>query len=91
MNKVLFTDTLNYYKANMHCHSTFSDGTLSPYELKELYKNNGYQILSITDHEHLNSHSYLDDEEFLTITGAEYAIKEFSKQSTLKNFDMKVC
>ena len=91
MNKVLLKSSLNFYKANMHCHSTFSDGNLTPFELKELYKNNGYHIISITDHEHLNSHSYLDDEEFLTITGAEYAIKEFPKQSTLKNFDMKVC
>ena len=89
--KFLLDGTKNYYKANMHCHSTFSDGKLTPEELKEAYKAQGYSILAITDHEHINSHEYLDDENFLTITSAEYAIKQFPEQSTLVNFDMKVC
>ena len=91
MEKVLFGSRKNKYKANMHCHSTLSDGKLSPEELKEYYKSHGYSILAITDHEHLNNNSYLDDEDFLTLTSCEVAIKEFPKESTLKNFDMKVC
>ena len=38
------------YKANLHCHSTVSDGKLTPAELKDAYKNHGYSILCITDH-----------------------------------------
>ena len=89
--KILLDKNKNFYKGNMHCHSTLSDGKLSPFELKEKYKNNGNNFLAITDHEFVKSHSYLDDEEFLTITSSEYAIKEFPNQSTLVNFNMKVC
>ena len=28
----------NYYRGNLHTHSTVSDGGLTPEELKELYK-----------------------------------------------------
>ena len=91
MKKILFGAKKNFYKGNMHCHSNFSDGKLSPQELKDYYKSHGYSILSITDHEHLNNNFYLDDEEFLTITGCELAIKQFANESTLKNYRMKVC
>ena len=91
MEKILFGGKKNTYKGNMHCHSTLSDGKFSPEELKDMYKSRGYNFLAITDHEHLNNNSYLDDEEFLTLTSCEIAIKEFPKESTLKNFNMKVC
>lgn len=89
--KILFGGKKNFYKGNMHCHSNLSDGKLTPEELKDYYKSKGYSILAITDHEHINNNSYLDDEDFLTITSCEIAIKEFPQESTLKNLDMKVC
>ena len=85
------TKDMPQYKANLHSHSTLSDGKFSPEELKRVYKEKGYSFLAITDHEFFVNHSDLDDEDFITITGAEYAIKQFPDQSTLKNFDMKVC
>ncbi len=91
MAKILFGGKKNCYKGNLHCHSTLSDGKLSPEELKEYYKSRGYSIIAITDHEHINNNSYLDDDDFLTITSCEVAIKEFPNESTLKNFNMKVC
>lgn len=63
------------YKANLHCHSVISDGKKTPEELKEMYKNHGYSILAITDHETPCCHSDLDDEGFLTITGYEGYIR----------------
>lgn len=71
----LISPKKNQYKANLHCHSTFSDGRKSPEELKEMYKKHGYSILAITDHETPKNHSYLNDEEFLTITGYEAYIR----------------
>ena len=91
MKKILLDESKNFYRGNMHCHSTLSDGHFTPEELKELYKSRGYSFLAITAHEHFNNNSYLDDEDFITLTSAEFAIKEFPTQSTLKNFDMKVC
>lgn len=63
------------FKANLHCHSTLSDGKKTPEQLKEMYKGHGYSILAITDHENPNNHSYLNDEGFITITGYEAYIR----------------
>lgn len=90
MKRVLIDKESRYYKANLHTHSTFSDGKLTPEELKAEYKKRGYSILAITDHEHLIDFSYLNVQDFLTITSCEIAIKEFPDQSTLKNYDMRV-
>lgn len=46
----LFSDTLPFYKANFHTHTTCSDGCKTPREVMELYRGQGYDILAITDH-----------------------------------------
>lgn len=60
-----------YFKANLHTHSTISDGQFSPLELKQGYKAKGYQILCITDHNVIANHSDLNDSDFLMLTGIE--------------------
>jgi hypothetical protein len=90
MKKVLIDSKSNFYKANLHTHSTNSDGKLTPERIKEEYKKRGYSVVAITDHEHILDYSYLNDEDFLTITSCEIAIKEFPQQSTMKNYNMRV-
>lgn len=63
------------FKANLHAHSTLSDGRLSPAELKAVYRERGYSILSITDHEAPKDHSELTEEDFLLLTGYEAYIR----------------
>lgn len=89
--QILLDENKKFYKANLHCHSTNSDGRMPVERLKEEFKKRGYQIVAFTDHEHLIDNSYLDDEDFLTITSCEVAIKEFPDQSTMKNYGMRVC
>lgn len=38
-------------KIDLHMHSTFSDGVYTPTELVELRKNEGYDVVAITDHD----------------------------------------
>ena len=74
MKKILLpqtNETLKYYKANLHCHSTISDGTKTPEQLKEDYKAHGYSILAITDHEVFIPHGDLSDGDFLMLNGYE--------------------
>ncbi|MBQ7337427.1 MAG: hypothetical protein IJW40_03125 [Clostridia bacterium] len=71
MKQYLIPSTGQFYKANMHTHSTVSDGHLTPQEVKELYKTNGYSVVAFTDHNIIKPHSDLNDEDFLTITGVE--------------------
>lgn len=39
------------YKANIHCHTTESDGTSTPAEVVDAYRKYGYKILALTDHD----------------------------------------
>ena len=91
MKKILIDRNKGFYKANLHCHSTKSDGKMTVEELKAHYKANGYSIIAFTDHEHLIDNSYLNDDDFLALTSCEIAIKEDPNLSTLKKWDMKVC
>lgn len=47
-------NTFQQYKANLHTHTTYSDGTKPPHERIDEYYANGYKILSLTDHDTSN-------------------------------------
>ncbi len=64
------------YKANLHCHTTVSDGRLSPLEIKELYMSGGYSIVAYTDHREYVWHKELDDENFLALPAMEADLTE---------------
>ena len=38
-------------KADLHCHSYYSDGTLSPKDVVDLAHTNGVELLALTDHD----------------------------------------
>ena len=63
---------LNYYKANLHSHSTLSDGQTTPEQMKAAYKEKGYSILSITDHNVFIPHNDMTEADFLMLNGIEY-------------------
>ncbi len=84
----LFPQSGRFYKANLHSHSTVSDGRFTPEELKNLYKAKGYSILAYTDHELMVDHSNLDDSDFLTITGMEYAFVEKDDYWTSRTIEL---
>jgi hypothetical protein len=76
MKKFLLPETGRFYKANLHCHTTVSDGKRTPEQLKAIYKSKGYSIVAYTDHNVMIPHHELDDEEFLALTGFEYDVAE---------------
>lgn len=76
MKKILFGKDKGFYKANLHCHSTVSDGTKTPEELKEMYLKHGYSVIAFTDHDVLVPHSELNSEDFLALNGYEMEIND---------------
>ena len=44
------TDVYQVLKVNLHAHTTYSDGTYTPTQLVNIYKDAGYDVLAITDH-----------------------------------------
>ncbi|MBQ9942408.1 MAG: hypothetical protein IJP03_05320 [Christensenellaceae bacterium] len=76
MKKYLLPPDGNFYKANLHCHSVLTDGTLTPEELKAVYKEKGYSVLAYTDHDLLIPHDELSEPDFLVLHGFEMEIEE---------------
>jgi len=76
MRKYLLPEGGRAYKANLHSHSTLSDGALTPAEAKRLYKSRGYSVLALTDHGAMIPHGELSDRDFLMLTGYELEFKE---------------
>ncbi|MEA2013179.1 MAG: CehA/McbA family metallohydrolase [Verrucomicrobiota bacterium] len=66
---------MNWYKGNLHCHTTNSDGKSSPEKVAAYYKELGHDFLAISDH---NSHTKLSeygdalDKNFIGIPASEF-------------------
>lgn len=82
MKKYLLPESGNFYKANLHCHTTISDGNLTPEQIKEAYMAHGYSIVAYTDHDVFIPHPELNEENFLALNSMEIEItqpKELAK------------
>ena len=89
MRKYLLPETGTFYKANLHCHTTISDGKKTPEEIKELYMKNGYSIVAFTDHNAFIPHNDLTDENFLALNGME--IDVVSNYGSHEEYEVKRC
>ena len=67
-----------YHKANLHCHTTLSDGAFTPQQVKEAYMEQGYSIVAFTDHRLYQHHRELDGPGFLALAGLEVDVAEAS-------------
>ena len=50
---------------NFHCHTRFSDGSMSPADLLDQAFHNKLKYLSITDHHSIKAHKYISDNNLL--------------------------
>ncbi len=67
----LLPEAGQFYRANLHTHTTVSDGTYTPAEIKQLFSEHGYSVVAFTDHNVMVPHRELTDENFLAITSYE--------------------
>jgi predicted metal-dependent phosphoesterase TrpH len=72
------------FRADLHCHSIFSDGTLTPKEIVDLAISVGLEGLSITDHDTIDAYEeaspYAKEKGVRLGTGVELS-STFKKQS----------
>lgn len=76
MKQYLLPESGRFYKANLHMHTTVSDGTMTPEETKKAFLEKGYSIVAFTDHEVLVPQNDLTDDNFLAITSFEAAVND---------------
>jgi hypothetical protein len=63
-----------YHKAQLHCHTTRSDGQIAPRDLLEKYRSSGYSFVVFTDHETVTRCDDLNGANFLAMPGIEVTI-----------------
>lgn len=64
----------NWYKGNLHCHSTVSDGRLEPEQLAAMYKEKGYSFLAFSEHEIFTNWAKFNTGDFIIIPAIERAV-----------------
>ena len=74
MRQYLLPEKGKFYKANLHMHTTVSDGANTPQEVKEAYQKEGCSIVAFSDHEVMVPHNELTDCNFLALTAFEKSI-----------------
>ena len=63
-----------YRKAQLHCHTTRSDGSDPPRTVLERYRASGYAFVVFTDHNRVTSCDDLNDAAFLALPGVETTV-----------------
>ena len=65
----LFDEQKPWYKANLHTHTTRSDGKADPEDAIRIFREHGYSVLAITDHR--RSWIGREEKDFILLSGAE--------------------
>ncbi|MDO8189044.1 CehA/McbA family metallohydrolase [Conexibacter sp. JD483] len=79
MSMLPFDKPGRFFRGNLHCHSTGSDGLLSPADTAAFYRERGFDFVAITDHwgwpgrftNTVTDTRSLRREDFTTLLGAE--------------------
>lgn len=66
----VFQDGKPFFKGNLHCHTTLSDGCVTPERAAEIYREHGYDFLAITDHRRVSPPSH-SERGMLLLSGIE--------------------
>lgn len=71
-NRNGFSETGNWYKGNLHSHTTNSDGCLTPEESVALFREHGYHFLCQSEHDrYTDLREQFNDDTFILLPGVE--------------------
>lgn len=68
-----FTKQGKFLKGGLHCHTTRSDGELTPEQTLRYAVSQGYDFLALTDHQVYNLTNFAPETGIVVIPGMEYA------------------
>ena len=87
MKKTTFIQDGNFYKGNIHTHTTRSDGRLPPEVVISEYRKRGYNFLILTEHNRYTDLKGYDSGNFILLPGMEinpppdiHAIRDYHSQ-----------
>ncbi|MBQ7591084.1 MAG: CehA/McbA family metallohydrolase [Clostridia bacterium] len=79
----LFETRASWHKANLHSHTTLSDGLLTAEQAAGLYRSHGYDVLAVTDHWLAGTPTSADGE-FILLGGIELASNSYMSEGSLE-------
>ncbi len=91
MRKYLLPEGGKFYKANLHSHSTVSDGRFTAEEMKTEYMKHGYSVIAYTDHHVMIPHNELTDENFVALNGVEFGVNNITEENPVPYKTRKNC
>lgn len=67
-----FPENGQFYKGNLHSHTTNSDGHLTPEEAVALFKSQGYHFLCLSEHDRYTDYrAQFNTNDFIILPGLE--------------------
>ena len=72
MEQQAFSGNEKMLKGCLHCHTTRSDGNVTPEDVISLYHQSGYDFLAITDHRYYNFNNFAPNVPITIIPGMEF-------------------
>ena len=82
-NRLGFTEKGNWYKGNLHSHTTNSDGKLTPLEAVADYKERGYHFICLSEHDlYTDYRNNYNMEEFILLPGLEASAILFEREGS---------
>ena len=88
MRKNMFAAEGEWHKGNLHAHTINSDGRLTPKEMVEMYKSQGYHFLCLSEHDiYTDLRSEFDSDNFILLPGVEASV--YCLEDRLKNIGEK--
>lgn len=86
-----FKNNGNWYRGNLHSHTTVSDGMLTPEEAVKYYKENNYHFLCLSEHEiYTDFRDQFNTDHFIILPGVERSIILYQGNEMNKNKRLKV-
>lgn len=77
----MFSEKGEWYKGNLHSHTTHSDGRLTPEQSVTLYKQYGYHFMCLSEHDYYTDlREQFDCEEFILLPGVEASAMLVNKE-----------
>ena len=79
----LFGTRAAWHKANLHSHTTLSDGLLTAAQAAGLYRSHGYDVFAVTDHWLAGTPTSADGD-FILLGGIELASNSYMSEGSLE-------
>ncbi|WP_219836888.1 CehA/McbA family metallohydrolase [Paenibacillus sp. R14(2021)] len=75
VTKNSFMNGGSWYKGNLHGHSTLSDGRLTPEQLREAYKQQGYHFIAHSEHDFFSNFEADNEPNFILLPASEVGLR----------------